>query len=137
MALKVLMVGGRRCGKTSALAVMFEQMINGVTNNFFTVADATVYATKNGEIQDTLTSKTTELRLFLERPTTKTFLVDSNPTENSWKYKCKLTLPGTINQPEKQSRPGKIRRKAQSKNRTSQRFFGGAEEKRTTKNRKC
>lgn len=95
-ALKVLMVGGRRCGKTSALAVMVEQIINGVTNNFFTVSDATVYETKEGETQDTLTSKTTELRLFLEKPTTKTFLVDSGPNIHDWKYTCKLTLPGTI-----------------------------------------
>lgn len=95
MALKVLMVGGRRCGKTSALAVMFEQMINGVTNNFFTVSDATVYETKDDETQDTLTAKTTELKLFLEKSTTKTFLVDSSPNIHDWKYTCKLVLPGT------------------------------------------
>lgn len=95
MALKVLMVGGRRCGKTSALAVMFEQMINGVTNNFFTVSDATVYETKGGEDQDTITKKTIELKMFLDRPNTKTFLVDSGPTWFDWMYKCKLTLPGT------------------------------------------
>lgn len=95
MALKVLMVGGRRSGKTSALAVMFEQMINGETNRFFTIADSTVYETKGEEIQDTLTKKSTELKLFLERPTTKTFLVDSNPTLFDWKYTCKLNIPGT------------------------------------------
>lgn len=94
-ALKVLMVGGRRCGKTSALAVMFDQLIRGKTNEFFTVADTTVIETKGNETQDTLTSKTTGLRLFLERPTTKTFLVDSEPTLCDWKYTCKLTLPGT------------------------------------------
>lgn len=95
MALKVLMVGGRRSGKTSALAVMFEQMITGATNNFFTVSDATVYEEKNGETQDTLTKKSTELKLFLEKPNTKTFLVDSGLTMNDWKYKCKLNIPGT------------------------------------------
>lgn len=95
MALKVLMVGGRRSGKTSALAVMFEQMINGETNRFFTIADSTVYETKGEEIQDTLTKKSTELKLFLEKPTTKTFLVDSGPNIHDWKYKCKLNLPGT------------------------------------------
>ena len=94
-ALKVLMVGGRRCGKTSALAVMFEQMISGATNNFFTVSDATKCETKGNETQDTLTKKSTELKLFLERPTTRTFLVDSDPTNFAWKYTCKLTLPGT------------------------------------------
>ena len=94
-ALKVLMVGGRRCGKTSALAVMFDQLIKGKTNSFFTVADTTVIETKGEETQDTLTSKTTELKLFLEKPTTRTFLVDSDPTNYAWKYTCKLTLPGT------------------------------------------
>lgn len=94
-ALKVLMVGGRRCGKTSALAVMFDQLIRGEANNFFTVADTTVIETKGSETQDTLTSKTTGLRLFLERPTSKTFLVDSHPTNFDWKYTCRLILPGT------------------------------------------
>lgn len=93
--MKVLMVGGRRCGKTSALAVMFEQMINGETNRFFTCADSTVYEAKGAETQDTLTKKTTELKFFLEKPTTKTFLVDSRPTEFAWKYKCRLNIPGT------------------------------------------
>ena len=94
-ALKVLMVGGRRCGKTSALAVMFDQLIKGKTNKFFTVADTTVIETKGPETQDTLTSKTTGLKLFLEKPTAKTFLVDSDATLFDWKYTCKLTLPGT------------------------------------------
>lgn len=95
MALKVLMVGGRRCGKTSALAVMFEQMITGTTNNFFTVGDATIYETKGNETQDTLTKKSTELKMFLEKPNTNTFLVDSGLTNNDWKYKCRLQIPGT------------------------------------------
>ena len=95
MALKVLMVGGRRCGKTSALAVMFEQMISGATNDFFTVSDSTKYETKGNEAQDTLTKKSTELKMFLEKPNTKTFLVDSAPTNSDWKYKCKLNIPGT------------------------------------------
>lgn len=94
-ALKVLMVGGRRCGKTSALAVMFDQLIKGKANEFFTVADTTVIETKGPETQDTLTSKTTGIKLFLEKPTTNTFLVDSKPTLFDWKYTCKLTLPGT------------------------------------------
>lgn len=45
--LKVLMVGGRRCGKTSALASMFEQMINGEVKNYFTVSDRTHLETKD------------------------------------------------------------------------------------------
>ena len=95
MALKVLMVGGRRCGKTSALAVMFDQMINGVTRNFFTTSDATHYETKDGERQDTVTSKVLELKRFLHGRNTKTFLSDAGPNINEWKYKIKMQIPGT------------------------------------------
>lgn len=47
--LKVLMMGGRRCGKTSALASLFDQMIHGKTNEFLTVCDKTILEEKNGE----------------------------------------------------------------------------------------
>ena len=50
--LKVLMMGGRRCGKTSALACLFEQMVNGPVKNYFTVSDQTIRETKDGEKQD-------------------------------------------------------------------------------------
>lgn len=100
--IKVLMVGGRRCGKTSALASMFNQMINGLANEFFTVANSTPYVrgkvspiTGMSEDQDTLESKNAELQVFLETPSSKTFLVDSGPTFCTWTYKLKLILPGT------------------------------------------
>lgn len=100
--IKVLMVGGRRCGKTSALASMFNQMINGLVNSFFTVANSTVYVkgkispiTGQPEDQDTLESKNAELQNFLDIPNARTFLVDSGPTYCTWTYKLKLLLPGT------------------------------------------
>lgn len=100
--IKVLMVGGRRCGKTSALASMFNQMINGLVNSIFTVANSTVYVkgkispiTGQPEDQDTLESKNAELQYFLDIPNAKTFLVDSGPTYCTWTYKLKLLLPGT------------------------------------------
>ena len=100
--IKVLMVGGRRCGKTSALASMFNQMINGLVNSIFTVANSTVYVkgkispiTGLPEDQDTLESKNAELQCFLDTPNSKTFLVDSGPTHCTWTYKLKLLLPGT------------------------------------------
>ena len=52
--LKVIMMGGRRCGKTSALASLFEQMKNGPVREFFTVSDVTVLETKGPEFQDLL-----------------------------------------------------------------------------------
>ena len=100
--IKVLMVGGPRCGKTTALASMFSNMINGKVNHFFTINDSTVYRkgvkspiTGKFEDQDTLIGKTAELQFFLDKPNSKTFLIDTGPNNNVWKYKLRLTLPGT------------------------------------------
>ena len=93
--LKVLMMGGRRCGKTSALASLFEQMANGPVNNYFTVNDETILEIKNGEKQDSLNGKYLELKQMLGKSHTKTFLVDKGPTNNYWNYNLKLQIPGT------------------------------------------
>lgn len=95
--LKVLMMGGRRCGKTSALASLFEQMKNGPVKEYFTVADRTVLETKGFETQDSLNDKTLELQNMLEvnKENSNIFLVDKNPTSNFWLYKLHLQIPGT------------------------------------------
>lgn len=93
--LKVLMMGGRRCGKTSALASMFHESINGAVNNYLTIADKTILATKGGEKQDSLNSKTLELTQQLETGSTATFLVDKGPTHEFWDYTLRVMLPGT------------------------------------------
>ena len=95
--LKVLMMGGRRCGKTSALASLFTQMINGEVKNYFTVADRTILETKGFEKQDSLGSKTLELENMLEsnKGNSNIFLVDKDPTNNFWMYKLHLQIPGT------------------------------------------
>lgn len=99
MALKVLMVGGRRCGKTSALATTFDMIINGPVKDYFTVADKTRYVTKsyNGktEKQDVLSDKQLELKYLLEDPSDSQFLVDANPTYYQWNYKLELKIPGS------------------------------------------
>lgn len=93
------MVGGRRCGKTSALASTFDQIINGPVKDYFTVSDDTEYETKetdNGfETQDVLSDKQLELESRLESPTDDFFIVDRNPTYGLWTYKLRLTVPGT------------------------------------------
>lgn len=96
-ALKVLMMGGRRCGKTSALASLFDQMINGSVNEYFTVADRTILETKGFEKQDSLGDKTLELQNMLEtnKGNSNIFLVDKSPTRNFWLYKLLLQIPGT------------------------------------------
>lgn len=93
--LKVLMMGGRRCGKTSALASLFDQMIHGKTNEFLTVCDKTILETKDGEKQDSLMSKRLELEQFISKGKNNTFLADANPTRNFWKYVLQLQIPGT------------------------------------------
>lgn len=101
MALKVLMMGGRRCGKTSALASLFDQMINGATNNYLTVADDTKPNQKNddgtekGEKIETLNNKKLELQHFIGIANNNTFLVDAGPTREYWDYLLRVQIPGT------------------------------------------
>lgn len=101
MALKVLMMGGRRCGKTSALASLFDQMINGATNDYLTVADDTNPnqmnddGTEKGEKIETLNNKKLELKHFIGKATNNTFLVDAGPTPNYWDYTLRIQIPGT------------------------------------------
>lgn len=94
--LKVLMMGGRRCGKTSALASLFEQTKNGPVNDYFTVSDRTLLETKNFDRQESLSDKTLELTNMLEtnKDNSNVFLVDQAPTMNSWLYKLHLQIPG-------------------------------------------
>lgn len=93
--LKVLMMGGRRCGKTSALASLFDQMIHGKTNDILTVCDKTILETKDGEKQDALENKRMELEYFISKGGNNTFLADANPTYNFWDYTLQLQIPGT------------------------------------------
>lgn len=93
--LKVLMMGGRRCGKTSALASLFDQMIHGKTNEFLTVCDNTVLEEKDGEKQDSLLGKRLELEHFISKGKNNTFLADKGPTMNYWTYILQLQIPGT------------------------------------------
>lgn len=99
--LKVLMMGGRRCGKTSALASLFDQMIHGATNQYLTVCDNTILETKTipgtniTEKQDSLSDKRLELEYFITKGGNNTFLVDKGPTINYWFYNLQIQIPGT------------------------------------------
>lgn len=94
--LKVIMMGGRRCGKTSALASLFEEMKNGQVKDYFTVSDRTILETKGFETQDSLNDKTLELQNMLEanKGNSNIFLVDQRPTNNFWRYTLHLQIPG-------------------------------------------
>lgn len=95
--LRVLMLGGRRCGKTSVLASMFHSITNGASNTFLTVADDTTPDVKGTEEQDSLNGKTAELKNLLAKDgaNTSTFLVDMKPTNYWWDYRLKVKIPGT------------------------------------------
>lgn len=93
--LRVLMLGGRRCGKTSALASMFESIISGIANKYLTIADFTTLETKGIETQDSLSGKTAELKSLLSNVNAATFLVDQNPSKYWWDYRLKIKIPGT------------------------------------------
>lgn len=95
--LRVLMLGGRRCGKTSVLASMFQSFTNGASNSFLTVSDDTTLERKGTEEQDSLNGKTAELKDLLTPNSlnTSTFLVDLKPSKYWWDYRLKIKIPGT------------------------------------------
>ena len=98
--LKVLMMGGRRCGKTSVLSSLFDQMIHTKQlNNILTVADKTILETKvvNGvkEKQESLSNKRLELQSFLSTYKASDFLIDKGPTMHFWEYNMQVSLAGT------------------------------------------
>lgn len=93
--LRVLMLGGRRCGKTSVLASMFHSIVTGATNSFLTIADDTKLENKGAEMQDSLIGKTAELKDLLDKGGSSTFLVDQGPSKYWWDYRLKIKIPGT------------------------------------------
>lgn len=99
-------MGGRRCGKTSALASLFYQMINGETKSILSVSDVTQPQIKTDpqtgkEIsQDSLETKRLELQYFMSKgmgEVTKNapFMVDDNATRIYWDYTLQVKIPGT------------------------------------------
>lgn len=99
--LKVFMMGGRRCGKTSALASMFHQVryIREIYQ-LLNVNDRTILVTKQNvqgksETQESLNDKIQELREFLSTYNPNDFLVDKGPTRMFWDYVMQVTLTGT------------------------------------------
>ena len=96
MELKVMMMGGRRCGKTSVLASMFDAATHGIVKNYLTVADDTDNGQiKDGENIDSLNVKKAELIDFLDSYNTGKYLIDQSPTEKPWEYRLKIKRPGT------------------------------------------
>ncbi|WP_293739785.1 hypothetical protein [uncultured Parabacteroides sp.] len=102
--INVLMVGGRRCGKTSVLSSMFYQIINGPANQVFTLADTTDYMIEKrnentGEMEraDVLDYKRMELVNIIDTGGNGQFIVDQNPTNNFWDYVLSVAIANRPN----------------------------------------
>lgn len=99
MALNVMMMGGRGCGKTSALASIFDQMANGPARQVFTICDNTKYMTikydDSVRTRNTLSAKQLELEYYLENEPSGVFLMDSSPKRCDWTYSLGLHIPET------------------------------------------
>ncbi len=91
--LKVLMMGGQRVGKSSALAAIMNSFVNGAVRNIITAKDTTSLAKINGEKQASIESKLEEIQTTLRKNVKKTILVDSGKTNIKWDYNLRLTIP--------------------------------------------
>ena len=93
--LKVLMMGGKRVGKSSALAAVMNAFITGESSKFFNAKDTTVLSKIDGEKQVSIKSKLFDIKEMLSKYAGKTILVDSGSTNKKWDYTLELTLPDT------------------------------------------
>lgn len=93
--LKVLMMGGQRVGKSSALAAIMDAFITGAEKDILTGRDTTILAKIDGEKQASIASKLSEVRSMLAEHSGKTIIVNSGKTNKKWDYNLELTLTGT------------------------------------------
>lgn len=92
-SLKVLMMGGPRSGKTSALAGLVDTMINGEVKNLITVKDVT----RGDAVMQKLAQKVENLKLTLITSLGKTIIVDDSKTASYQNYTIEFAIPGTSN----------------------------------------
>lgn len=85
--INVLMVGGRRAGKSSMLAGLFEVMLGDDIKKLVTVEDVT-----QGQ-HESLTGKIQELREELRNKSGKVVMDDKTPTDKFHPYTLKVSLP--------------------------------------------
>ena len=89
--LKVIMVGGRRSGKSSILASMEQQLIfNSELGRHSTI---TSYRDPDHPQPDSLSNKYTNLQSFLDNPKENCYLVDFGATTDFSYYSFKIRIP--------------------------------------------
>ena len=74
-SLKVLILGGRQCGKTSLLASIFDSMMRGKTNEFLSACDKTQIKDQDIERQQSLLSKRLNLEYIINKGNNSTFCI--------------------------------------------------------------
>ncbi len=93
-SLNILMMGGRRSGKTSVLAGIVDNFVNGEIKDLLTIKD--VSEGTNTPLQD----KVENLKQLLATSNSKTILVDDSSTGNVQRYILEFSIPGTKNKTE-------------------------------------
>ena len=88
------MMGGRRSGKTSVLAGIVDNFVNGEIKDLLTIKD--VSEVTNNPLQD----KVENLKQLLATSKGKTILVDDSSTGNVQRYILEFSIPGTKNKME-------------------------------------
>ena len=94
-SLKVLILGGRQCGKTSLLASIFDSMRHGNTNEFLSACDKTQIKDQYLERQQSLLSRRLYLEHIINKRNNSTFCIRYAPDHCYWNYIIELRIPGT------------------------------------------
>lgn len=94
-SLKVLILGGRQCGKTSLLASIFDSMRHGNTNEFLSACDKTQIKDQYLERQQSLLSRRLNLEHIINKRNNSTFCIRYAPDHCYWNYIIELRIPGT------------------------------------------
>lgn len=75
--IKVLMMGGQRVGKSSALAAIMDSFINGCGKDLFSARDVTVLSKVEGVKQASISSKLAEVKGMLQQNEGKIIIANS------------------------------------------------------------
>lgn len=90
LAINVMMVGGRRCGKTSVLAAMQSCFESQLAMTPFTIEPADSWT------METLEEKQSEIQeYFIRKGNQRSFVPDSNPTSEKMEYAFYIKLKGS------------------------------------------
>ena len=88
LKVQVMMVGGRRCGKTSVLAAMKDNFETQFADTNLTIA------IDDFDTLDILTAKINEINDYFLGDKTRNIIPDSNPTDDMMKYTYSIRIAG-------------------------------------------